>query len=85
MGISSSAGASSTAKGGMKINNSSKTCVGESSKQGAAKSGQGTKRYASSQPAFNQTNNNGVSVTNKVIFTVVDPKGKKKPKKYIKV
>ncbi|XP_026434324.1 uncharacterized protein LOC113331896 [Papaver somniferum] len=82
---SASAGASTTAKDGMKNNNSSKTCVAESSKQGAAKSGQGSKRKASSQPAFNQTNKHVGSVNNKVTFTVADPKGKKKPKKYMKI
>ncbi|XP_026420145.1 uncharacterized protein LOC113316140 [Papaver somniferum] len=82
---SASAGASTTAKDGMKNNNSSKTCVGESSKQGAAKSGQGSKRKASSQPAFNQTNKHVGSVNNKVTFTVADPKGKKKPKNYMKI
>ncbi|XP_026440663.1 uncharacterized protein LOC113339638 [Papaver somniferum] len=80
-----SAGASTTAKDGMKNNNSSKTCVAESSKQGAAKSGQRSKRKASSQPAFNQTNKHVGSVNNKVTFTVADPKGKKKPKKYMKI
>ncbi|XP_026446760.1 uncharacterized protein LOC113347333 [Papaver somniferum] len=75
--VSASAGASTTAKDGMKNQNNS-----ESSKQGAAK---GRKRKASSQPAFNQTNQHVGSVNNKVTFTVADPKGKKKPKKYMKV
>ncbi|XP_026399561.1 uncharacterized protein LOC113295435 [Papaver somniferum] len=78
--------ASTTTKDGIKNNNSSKTCVGESSKQGDAKSGQGSKRKASSQPAFNQNNKHVGSVNNKVTFTVADPKGKrKKPKKYMKI
>ncbi|XP_026415797.1 uncharacterized protein LOC113311162 [Papaver somniferum] len=80
--VSASAGASSTAKDGMKNQNNSKACVGESSKQGVAK---GRKRKASSQPAFNQTNQHIGYVNNKVTFTVADPKGKKKPKKYMKV
>ncbi|XP_026417515.1 uncharacterized protein LOC113312998 [Papaver somniferum] len=75
--VSDSAGASTTAKDGMKNQNNS-----ESSKQGAAK---GRKRKAYSQPAFNQTNQHVGSVNNKVTFTVADPKGKKKPKKYMKV
>ncbi|XP_026436564.1 uncharacterized protein LOC113334549 [Papaver somniferum] len=84
--VSASAGASITAKDGMKNNNSSKTCVSESSKQGAAKSVQGSKRKASSQPAFNQNNKHVGSVNNKVTFTVANPKGKKKkPKKYMKI
>ncbi|XP_026452014.1 uncharacterized protein LOC113352409 [Papaver somniferum] len=69
--------ASTTAKDGMKNQNNS-----ESSKQGDAK---GRKRKASSQPAFNQTNQHVGSVNNKVTFKVADPKGKKKPKKYMKV
>ncbi|XP_026451216.1 uncharacterized protein LOC113351450 [Papaver somniferum] len=84
--VSASAGASTTAKDGMQNNNSSKTCVSESSKQGAAKSGQGSKRKASSQPAFNQNNKLVGSVNTKVTFKVADPKGKKKkPKKYMQI
>ncbi|XP_026417243.1 uncharacterized protein LOC113312721 [Papaver somniferum] len=75
--VSASTVASTTAKDGMKNQNNS-----ESSKQGAAK---GRKRKDSSQPAFNQTNQHVGSVNNKVTFTVADPKGKKKPKKYMKV
>lgn len=85
------AGQSTSVRVGSKTKSNSQSIVGESSKQAAARSEKGVKGKAITKAGYTQTNclNQNFkkvgSVTNNVTFTVSDPKGKKKTKKYMKI